>query len=96
MNKKNLYAAIAIIFIFATLNLTIYFFYQIMVIRRQSSIYKKLYEINGQKSMFGYDNINFKTVNLPKRQKYKNLCSKFGLKKFNKMKTIYLNKLIIN
>ncbi len=46
--------------------------------------------------MFGYDNINFKTVNLPKRQKYKNLCSKFGLKKFNKMKTIYLNKLIIN
>ena len=96
MNKKNLYAAIAIIFIFAALNLTIYFFYQIMVIRRKSSIYKKLYEINGQKTMFGYDNINFKTVNLPKRQKYKNLCSKFGLKKFNKMKTIYLNKLIIN
>ena len=96
MNKKNLYAAIVIIFIFAALNLTIYFFYQIMVIRRQSSIYKKLYEINGQKSMFGYDNINFKTVNLPKRQKYKNLCSKFGLKKFNKVKTIYLNKLIIN
>ena len=96
MNKRNLYAAIALVFIFAALNLTIYFFYQIMVIRRQSSIYKKLYEINGQKSMFGYDNINFKTVNLPKRQKYKNLCSKFGLKKFNKVKTIYLNKLIIN
>ena len=46
--------------------------------------------------MFGYDNINFKTVNLPKKQKYKNLCSKFGLKKFNKMKAIYLNTLIIN
>ena len=45
-----------------------------MVIRRKSSIYKKLYEINGQKTMFGYDNINFKTVNLPKKQKYKNLC----------------------
>lgn len=67
-----------------------------MVIRRQSSIYKKLYEINGQKSMFGYDNINFKTVNLPKKQKYKNLCSKFGLKKFSNIKTLYLNKLIIN
>ena len=53
-----------------------------MVIRKKSSIYKKLYEINGQKTMFGYDNINFKTVNLPKRQKYKGLCSKFGLKKF--------------
>ena len=67
-----------------------------MVIRRKSSIYKKLYEINGQKMMFGYDNINFKTVNLPKRQKYINLCSKYGLKKFNKMKSIYLNTLIIN
>ena len=96
MNKRNLYAAIALVFIFAALNLTIYFFYQIMVIRRQSSIYKTLYEINGQKSMFGYDNINFKTVNLPKGQKYKNLCSKFGLKKFNKSKTIYFSTLIIN
>ena len=67
-----------------------------MVIRSKSSINKKIYEINGQKTMFGYDNINFKTVNLPKRQKYKNLCSKFGLKKFNKMKSIYLNTLIIN
>ena len=96
MNKRNLYAAIALVFIFAALNLTIYFFYQIMVIRRKSSIYKKLYEINGQKTMFGYDNINFKTVNLPKRQKYKGLCSKFGLKKFNKIKKIYLNTLVIN
>ena len=67
-----------------------------MVIRRKSSIYKKLYEINGQKTMFGYDNINFKTVNLPKRQKYKNLCNKFGLKKFNKIRKISLNILIIN
>ena len=96
MNKRNLYAAIALVFIFASLNLTIYFFYQNMVIRSKSSIYKKLYEINGQKAMFGYDNINFKTVNLPKKQKYKNLCSKFGLKKFNKIKTIYFSTLIIN
>ena len=51
-----------------------------MVIRRKSSIYKKLYEVNGQKMMFGYDNLNFKTINLPSKQKYKNLCSKFGLK----------------
>ena len=67
-----------------------------MVIRSKSSINKKIYEINGQKTMFGYDNINFKTVNLPKRQKYKNLCSKFGLKKINKIKKIYLNTLVIN
>ena len=52
-----------------------------MVIRRKSSIYKKIYEINGQKMLFGHDNIQFKTINLPQKQKYKNLCSKFGLKK---------------
>ena len=33
-----------------------------MVIRRKSSIYKKLYESNGQTSMFGHDNLLFKTV----------------------------------
>ena len=54
-----------------------------MVIRRKSSIYKKLYEINGQKMIFGHDNIHFKTINLPAKQRYKNLCSKFGLKKSN-------------
>ena len=54
-----------------------------MVIKRKSSIYKKLYEINGQKSMFGHDNVHFKTINLPSKQRYKNLCSEFGLKKLN-------------
>ena len=67
-----------------------------MVIRRKSSFFKRLYEINGQKSMFGYDNIHFKTINLPNKQKYKNLCSKFGLKKFNNKSSINLNVLIIN
>ena len=54
-----------------------------MVIRRKSSIYKKLYEINGQTSMFGYDNLKFKTINLPKAQRFKNLCPKFNLKIIN-------------
>ena len=67
-----------------------------MVIKRKSTILKKLYEINGQKSMFGYDNIHFKTVNLPNKQRYRNLCNKFGLKKFNKIKSIYLFTLIVN
>ena len=67
-----------------------------MAIRRKSSVYKKLYEINGQKTMFGYDNLHFKTVNLPKKQRYVNLCYKFGLKKFNKMQPLYLNTLFIN
>ena len=54
-----------------------------MVIRRKSSIYKKFYEINGQKTMFGYDNLKFKTINLPKTQRFKNLCPKFNLKQIN-------------
>ncbi len=67
-----------------------------MVIRRKSSIFKKFYEINGQKSMFGYDNLHFKTVNLPKKQKYKKICSKFGLKKFHNTKTIKIPYIILN
>ena len=67
-----------------------------MVIRRKSSIYKKLYEINGQKMMFGHDNIQFKTINLPQKQKYKNLCSKFGLKKLYFSRTTILPIVHIN
>ena len=54
-----------------------------MVIKRKSSIYKRLYEINGQKMMFGHDNLSFKTINLPSKQRYKNICGKFGLKKIH-------------
>ena len=67
-----------------------------MVIRRKSSIYKKLYEINGQKMLFGHDNIHFKTINLPQKQKYKNLCSKFGLKKLYFSRTTFLPIVNIN
>ena len=66
-----------------------------MVIRRKSSIYKKLYELNGQKSMFGYDNLEFKTINLPKSQKFKHLCPNFSLKKFHKTKSIKIPLIII-
>ena len=47
-----------------------------MVIRRKSSIDKKNYELSGQLSLFGRDNLYLKTVNLPKAQKYVNLCKK--------------------
>ena len=67
-----------------------------MVIRRKSSIYKKLYEINGQTSMFGYDNLKFKTINLPKTQRFKNLCPKFNLKKINSNKSLDLPFISIN
>ena len=61
-----------------------------MPIRRKSSLYKKYYEKIGQISFFGYDNIAFKTINLPNRQRFKNLCSRFKLKKIVKTKSIYL------
>ena len=50
-----------------------------MPIRRKSSIYKKYYESIGQGLLFGHDNLNFKTVNLPKRQRLTNLCKKFRI-----------------
>ena len=67
-----------------------------MVIKNKSSIYKKLYELNGQKSMFGHDNIHFKTVNLPNKQRYINLCSKFGLKKIYRTKSINIPFISVN
>ena len=36
-----------------------------MVITTKDSILKKYYEMNGQQSMFGYDNLEFKTINHP-------------------------------
>ncbi len=66
-----------------------------MPIKRKSSLYKKLYEINGQGKLFGNDNIQFKTVNLPKPQKFINLCKKFGLKKINRKKYFLINVLKI-
>ena len=40
---------------------------------------KKIFESMGQGSLFGHDNIHFKTVNLQK-QKFINLCKKFNVK----------------
>jgi len=51
-----------------------------MPIRRKSSIDKQYYESIGQGILFGYDNLHFKTVNLPKKQRLKNLCKKFSIK----------------
>ena len=61
-----------------------------MVIRRKSSIDKKNYEISGQLSLFGRDNLDFKTVNLSKAHKYVNLCGIFKLKKIIIQKKVFL------
>ena len=67
-----------------------------MTIRRKSSIDKKYYELSGQMSFFGRDNLDFKSVTLNKTQKYKNLCGKFRLKKIFLQKKLSLFIIKIN
>ncbi len=52
-----------------------------MPITRKDSILKQYYEANGQQSMFGYDNLEFKTINHPTAHRFVHLCSEFKLKK---------------
>lgn len=66
-----------------------------MPIRRKSSIDKLYYEKIGQKALFGHDNIHFKTVNYPKKQRFKNLCPQFNLKLIVQTKPILLKLIVI-
>ena len=52
-----------------------------MTITNKDSILKKYYELNGQQTMFGYDNLEFKTINHPKQHRFVELCPEFKLKK---------------
>ena len=52
-----------------------------MTITTRDSILKKWYEYNGQQTMFGYDNLEFKTINHPNKHKFVDLCPEFKLKK---------------
>ena len=54
-----------------------------MPIKRKSSIQKKYCESIGQGLLFGHDNLQFKTVNLPQRQRFMNLCKKFSIKQID-------------
>jgi len=60
-----------------------------MPIRRKSSIEKKYYETIGQGLLFGHDNLHFKTVNLPQRQRLISLCKKFSIKQINQSNKIF-------
>ena len=51
-----------------------------MVITTKDSILKKYYEANGQESMFGHDNLEFKTINHPVPHRFVELCTEFKLK----------------
>ena len=60
-----------------------------MPIRRKSSIKKKYLETIGQGLLFGHDNLSFKTVNLPQRQRFINLCKKFNIKQINQSNRVF-------
>ncbi len=62
-----------------------------MPIRRKSSIDKQYYESIGQGTLFGHDNLYFKTVNLPKKQRLTNLCKKFSVKLITQTNPVFLN-----
>ena len=57
-----------------------------MPITRKDSILKQYYEASGQQIMFGYDNLEFKTVNHPRKHKLLGICQKFKLKKIKTSK----------
>ena len=55
-----------------------------MTITTKDSILKKWYEYHGQQSFFGYDNLEFKTINHPTPHRFVELCSEFKLKQNKK------------
>jgi hypothetical protein len=54
-----------------------------MPITTKDSINKQWLEANGQGSLFGHDNLQFKTVNHPLKHKFVELCYKFKLKQLS-------------
>ena len=66
-----------------------------MSLKRKSSLDKKNYELFGQQCFFGRDNLAFKTINLPKAQRYDNLCKKFSIKKIKTKIFLPLPKIMI-
>jgi len=61
-----------------------------MQITGKDTILKLFYETNGQQTMFGYDNLQFKTVNHPRKHKLVDLCNKFKIKKLITDKALHL------
>ena len=76
---------------FEFLSVLIYF----MPITTKDSINKQWLEANGQASMFGHDNLQFKTVNHPLKHRFVELCPKFKLKQLSNELKLKLNYLSI-
>ena len=65
-----------------------------MPITRKDSILKQYYDVNGQESIFGYDNLEFKTVNHSRKHKIRGMCQNFKLIKIiiSKLNFFYRDK----
>jgi hypothetical protein len=59
--------------------------------KKRNTINNFFYELNGQIPMFGHDNLAFKTINMPKKQNFVNICSTFKLKKLTKRFNLLLS-----
>ena len=60
------------------------------MIKTKNSINIIHIESNGQQLFFGRDNIFFKTINMPKKQRFQNICYNFKLKKTYKKRKLFL------
>jgi len=58
--------------------------------KKKILINKYIYELNGQISMYDCDNLSFKTISMPKRQHFNNICKNFKLKKLIKGINLFL------
>jgi len=58
--------------------------------QKKNLIDKYIFELNGKIFMFSYDNLLFKTTNMPKKQCFNNICKNFKLKKLIKGINLFL------
>ena len=59
--------------------------------KKKSSLNKYFYELNGQIAMFGRDNLAFKSINMPNKQRLQNICIEFKLKKLINKNKLFLS-----
>lgn len=64
--------------------------------KKKLSIYKCFYELNSQLSIFGCNNLFFKTINIFKKQQFDNFCINFRLNKLTKKINLFLSIIIVD
>ena len=57
---------------------------------------KNAYALNGQKIVVSHDNLIFKSVDMLKKQNFKNICIRFNLKKLTHQFKLFLSTIYEN